>query len=132
MPCRGVAATLFGHHETQSKGRSVSTQLTAILLVVAAHELGHALAVLAVGERPALKLTRHGPGIAWDGGEHSARARAFVSASGPLVNLALIAPLWALGWHFGGLASAELAVFSLIPTKRSDGGRALRAIRARG
>jgi Zn-dependent protease len=109
----------------------VSAQLTAILLVVVAHELGHAVAVLAVGERPALKLTRHGPGVAWEGGEHSGRARAFVSASGPLINLALIAPLWALGWHFGALASAELALFSLTPTKRSDGGRALRAIRER-
>ena len=100
----------------------MSTQLTAILLVVAAHELGHAVAVLAVGERPVLKLTRHGPGIAWEGGARSGRARAFVSASGPLINLALIAPLWTLGWHFGASASAELALFSLIPTKRSDGG----------
>jgi Zn-dependent protease len=109
----------------------VLSELTAILLVVAAHELGHAVAVLAVGERPALKLTRHGPGIAWKGGARSGGVRAFVSASGPLINLALIAPLWALGWHFGALASAELALFSLMPTKRSDGGRALRAIRAK-
>lgn len=103
------------------------TALT-VLAVLSLHELGHAIAILSVGARPRPVLSWHGPGLAWDGQHRSGRIRAFVTFAGPSLNLLTVVPFWHFGWHLAAMSSVELGVLCLIPTKRSDGGRALRAL----
>lgn len=111
-------------------------------LLVAGHELGHALAASWCGLEWRPRLTWLGPGVAVlaPGGSWADRSLAPESAyapadlllfslAGPVASLVLGVVLVAVGVDVLGLASLELAAFNLWPRGRSDGGRAWRSYR---
>ena len=107
-------------------------ELLALLLPVTVHELGHLVAMLAMGFRP--QSFRAEPGgfqIAYSG-EGGALAHSLAAAAGPLAGLlyalaaARLQPVLGLSWLYlsAGLSLA-LSLLNLLPALPLDGGQIL-------
>lgn len=100
------------------------------LLACALHELGHLLAIYALGgEVACFRVTCVGAELRLSARTRLGPAAQFLAAlAGPLVNLgtgfAALALAGEGGWCFAGLSFA-LAAFNLLPAGGLDGGRAL-------
>lgn len=102
-----------------------------LLLVMLAHEAGHACAAQALGHRwqPFFRLNAIGVAVVVPDGGLSRRADVTIAAAGPGVSLALVG-LWPLAPALA-LFSLTLAVLNLLPfLPGSDGHRIQRAVRA--
>jgi len=121
------------------------------ILAIWLHELGHALAARIVGDRlgrrrltikPLVNLDPILTGIvplvtclASGGWFAVGMGRPFlltgpsvaICLAGPLVNLALAAVAWPLGFHHFAVINLVLVAFNMIPTKPTDGWAALNA-----
>lgn len=124
FPVLIAAAVLLGHGRT----------LVASLVALSLHELSHALAARAVGQRfEAIELMPFG-GVAQMDTALSLRPaqEAVIALSGPAASL-LLSMLAAVSGLSGPLVrdflrvSLSLALFNLLPALPLDGGRALRA-----
>lgn len=104
--------------------------LPLCLLACIVHELGHYLAILALGGQvTVLRITCVGAEMCLSSRRKLGWLEQILAAlAGPLVNLAAgfaAVRLWGpAGWCFGGINFA-LAAFNLLPAGRLDGGRAV-------
>lgn len=107
-----------------------STLTMLCLLASLLHELGHALAMLIVHDRPRrVTVGIFGVRVERDAGRHLGyRAACVVSLSGPLVNVLCAVLLWYLGCRVAAVLHAGLAFFNLLPIASLDGGEALHAL----
>lgn len=91
------------------------------------HELGHALAMLIVHDRPRrVTMSIFGICVERDPSVYLGYgSAALVSLSGPLVNVICFTLLWQLGQDTAAAIHAGLALFNLLPVSSLDGGEAL-------
>lgn len=107
----------------------------ALFACVLLHELGHALTAKQFGVKTRDIMLYPFGGVASILGNPSPKAELFITAAGPLVNVAIAGLLYVLSSvitlhpFFSQLlvANVVLAVFNLIPAYPMDGGRILRA-----
>lgn len=107
--------------------------ILAVIVTLAAHEAGHALAAQAwrLPWRPT--LTWHGPGIRI-GSDDIKLTRSQIAttcAAGPAANLLVaVVAVFVLHMPLVALLNIEFAVVNLLPFPRSDGRNILGAVRA--
>ena len=107
--------------------------LPRIALAAFVHELGHALAIWAMGARVLrLHLGLVGMRIDYEGGRVGYLGEVIIALSGPMANLALAYAASRFGqgaegegWFLLSGISLGAAIFNLLPIRQLDGGRAL-------
>jgi len=100
--------------------------IISVALAIAFHELGHVLAILLTraGEVKGFIINLKGFGVKWSPHAKEPLKRALVSLSGPAVNFALAAILYAAGYEFFALANMVFGVVNMLPLPGADGLRA--------
>ncbi|MCL2367433.1 MAG: peptidase M50 [Oscillospiraceae bacterium] len=109
-----------------------------VILAALVHELGHFIAIYAMGGRVLrLHLGLVGLRIDYEGRRIGYLGEVIIALAGPFVNLAFAYGVSLLGQHMGGEAAFFLAginfgaaLFNLLPIYQLDGGRALYCILA--
>lgn len=111
-----------------------------VAVIYMIHELGHVIAVLAVGGRvTGLKIDWRGIGVKWRGGGADSFKQIIVTLSGPAANLAAFAVCFAVGGCLAGggwlglfgICNLVFAVANLV-LPGGDGARAVRILRMAG
>jgi len=100
--------------------------IISVALAIAFHELGHILAIIITraGEVKGFIINFKGFGVKWSPHAKEPYKRALVSLSGPAVNIALAAILYAAGFEFFALANLVFGVVNMLPLPGADGLRA--------
>jgi hypothetical protein len=108
------------------------TTVAAIVVVVAAHELAHALMALALGLPIRLFFripVSAGIGVIAPASGLPPAHDLAIALAGPVASLAMVWPLWMFGLPVVALASGFCGVATLVPLRPQDGWRALEALR---
>lgn len=138
---------LMALFEIQARAGAYSTpgwnvlEYVSLFAIVTLHEFGHALACRSVGGTPDRIMLWPFGGVAFVDPPQRAGAVLWSIAAGPLVNVALLAPLWLLAHsplaavgNFGTYLRAVewinggLLLFNVLPIYPLDGGQILRAL----